>query len=104
MTNGSEKWAVFAERVGGPTVILLVMLFGIYSLTRPITISLIEFLTAQTELMKDIRDDLRQTRIVVELQAEEGKAEMLNQLLSTVTERFDELEVILRPVDKKENK
>jgi hypothetical protein len=91
-----DRWLNFGERVGGPTLILFVLLFGLYKLTQPVMDAGIEYMSAQTALLEDMRNDLAHTRQVVERDAAERKAELLRDLQSTVSSRFDRLEANLK--------
>ena len=95
MSDLGERWLNFGERVGGPTLVLLVLMYGLYSLTQPVVNSAIEYMAIQTGLLKEMRDDLTKTRVVVELDAAERKADLLKELLLTLDRRFDGLESAL---------
>jgi len=90
MADVDNKWVAFAERVGGPTVILLAVMWGIYTLFDG-------FLSQQISLLQRISADSERTRIVVELDADEHKDELLRELLTAVEQGFAEIKIILRP-------
>lgn len=92
MSDSAERWLNFGERVGGPTVIILVLLFGLYKLSVPVIDSTIRYMAIQTDLLDKMHKDLEETRRVVERDAAERKAELLKSLQITVEEGFRRLE------------
>ena len=92
MSDSAERWLNFGERVGGPTVIILVLLFGLYKLSVPVIDSTIRYMAIQTDLLDKMHKDLEETRRVVERDAAERKAELLKSLQITGEEGFRRLE------------
>ena len=92
MSESAERWLNFGERVGGPTLIILVLLFGLYKLAVPVVDSTIKYMAIQTDLLDKMHKDLDETRRVVERDAAERKAELLKSLQITGEEGFKRLE------------
>lgn len=96
MTDSAERWLNFGERVGGPMVALILVMVGLYNLAVPIVDSAVDYMATQTELLKEMRDDLGHTREVVERDAAERKAELLRGLQNQVNAGFRRLETQIK--------
>ena len=92
MSESAERWLNFGERVGGPTIALILVMVGIYNLAVPIVDSAVSYMATQTELLKEMRDDLAHTRDTVERDASERKAELLQKLQIQVDQGFKQIE------------
>ena len=88
----------FGERVGVPTIILLVLLYGGYRLLTPLTETVVAFLGVQVELMAEIAKDVRETRDFVERDAGENKAMILQEVRRAITEHHSECCEVMKEI------
>lgn len=66
-----------AERVGVPTVILTLILYGMFMLVKP-------HLEAQTSVIGVMAMDIKETKMTVEADRQEHKAELLFELNTAI--------------------
>ena len=104
MSENAKRWLDFGERVGGPMVALILVMVGIYNLAVPIVDSAVNYMATQTELLKEMRDDLAKTRETVERDASERKAELLQKLQIQVDQGFKQIERQIQTQNHKGNK
>lgn len=87
----NERLLMFWERVGGPTLIVVLLLFGVYTLSQPAFTALVSFIETQaknmaqqTVVLDRLASDIQETRIIVQRDAAERKAETLKDIYTTV--------------------
>lgn len=87
-----------AERVGIPTTLLFLLLWGGYNLLQPVSNAAIAHFETQTTILKTMALDLEKTRIVVEIDQAEKKGLLLENMSNDLEKMhhniFDKLEEI----------
>ena len=74
-------WMVVAERIGIPSILLALLLYGGYNLLQPVSTAVIENIVAQTQILSEIAKDTAETRRVLELDEAERKGDMLDNIV-----------------------
>jgi len=81
MAEDSRKLLVeLAERVGIPTVLLFLLLWGAFTLLQPVSRAAVKHFEIQTDILSEMATDLKATRSVVEADKAEQKIKVLQGL------------------------
>ena len=80
------------ERLGLPTILLLLLLWGLYQLMLPVSNAWIDLLQTQTHLLRDMAEDSAQIRVLAEADASERKSEKLDTISQQIKEYQEAIE------------
>jgi len=86
-----DRLLAFSERVGIPTLILLLVMAGIYQTAQPVASAAVSYMDQQVVIMHKMSDDIRATRFVVERDASEKKAALIMEVRAMLKHGIDEI-------------
>lgn len=94
-----DRLIAFGERIGAPTALLVLILVGLYNLGDLLVDAGIAYMDAQTAALHEMSIDIKNTRILVERGAAEGKVELIAHTTEVSEEGFKKLEVRINALE-----